>query len=189
MTAKKSYEELKQHLDASYANRKQPLEERRRALDEEDNALEEWYKTRLTFLDEVWSDPNSDRAPLPSEERRDTATLPRESHLERNGSGSYRPSTEPSNHRPWGGRTRAQAVREVLGEIQDEIITQPLVRQRFVEKHPGSDSASLQTAISHLLKQLADEGELVRIGKGTATEPYKYRRKTKQQEEVKPVGP
>lgn len=186
MTRELSHEEHKQSLDSIYAGQAQALGARQQDLDKERKELEEWYKRGLAMLKRAYPETDSGEA-LPSEKGgRDSVTPPQESILRANGS---------RGDRPWGRGSMSKEARIILDEIQDdEVFTQPLVRERFVEKYPGGDSVSLQTAISHLLRRLSEEGELERFGKNSPTEPYQYRktpqyRGRQEREEAKHMTP
>jgi hypothetical protein len=167
MTAEAPHEGHKQSLDSIYADHMQSLDARQRALDEERKEVEEWYRRGLAMLERRYPESGSGETLPPEEGGQDRGTPLRESVLGANGS---------SDSRPWGKRSMTEEARLVLDEIQDEIVTQPLIRAKIVEKYPGSDSVSLQTGISHLLRRLTNEGELERYGKRSPTEPYQYRK-------------
>jgi hypothetical protein len=186
MTTETSHKDLKQSLDSIYAGQTQTLDARQQDLDKDRQELEEWYKRGLRLLERIPRPESSGETLFPEESRRASITAPRERVSRANGS---------SDSRPWGKHSMTEGVRLVLDEIgQNEVFTQPIVRTTFVEKYPGSDSVSLQTSISHLLRDLSKRGELERFGKESATDPFLYRKTPKyrnrqEREEAKLVGP
>jgi hypothetical protein len=186
MAVEGPHRELKRSLDSIYASQTQALDARQRALDEERREIEEWYSRGLLLLQRTYSEPDGGETPFAEESGRDRVTQAQERALGANGT---------SDNRPWGKRSMTEEVRNILDEIQDdEVFTQPIVRARFIEKHPGSDSVSLQTAISHLLRRLTNQAELERFGKRSATQPFNYRktnryRNRQEREEAKPLEP
>jgi hypothetical protein len=188
MTLKLSFEEARQNLEATLERNRRTLEAKHKA---EIQDLEDKYKAKLQLLDEVWSESSEgSRTPTSKSEQEDTES--RRSAAGPNGSGSYAiPSTPPKYTTK---RSVGDEVRIILDELrdeiaEDEIITQITVRERYVEKYPGTDNVNLRSRISHTLKQLsADNGPLELIEKGAGSEPSKYRLRS-QQEEVGLLGP
>jgi len=183
METKRSYEELKQGVESHFAERVQSLEAEIRALEEERRA-------KLKWLEEIWSASRGNMSPIATtEERQEPAEAQEEDVADSNGAkhrstaGGSVPRYTRSVRRPATDR-----IRDILDEIEDEIVTQPLIRERFVEKYPGSDSNSLASAIAHILKEQVKFGKLELIEEGRAGVPNKYR-KVKTEAEVNFLGP
>jgi hypothetical protein len=186
MTNDTSHKNLKRSLDSIYTDQVQALDARQQALNNERNELEEWYRRGLRLLERTHSESSGGETLFPEESRRDSVTAPQERVSQANGS---------SDTPPWGKGSMTEEVRIVLDEIgADEVFTQPIIRTKFVEKYPGSNSVSLQTSISHLLRQLNKRGELDRFGKESPTDPYLYcktpkYRNRQEREEARLLGP
>lgn len=152
---------------------------RMQALEVERQSLEDERKTQLSLLDEIWSAsaddvknqvPSSEGIQVQDEVKTSGEDVPRSNGVDRYFSRRSYASRRPATDR----------IRDILDEAEEnEIITQPIVRQKFVEKYPGSDSNSLASAIAHILKGQVGSGKFELMREGKAGEPNQYRKKRK----------
>jgi hypothetical protein len=74
-----------------------------------------------------------------------------------------------------------EEVLKALSESDSDIVTQPELKERIMDKYPDADVARVASAISRCLTQLTKRGDLELVEKGRARAPHKYR-KTKREE-------
>ena len=185
MSIKRSREELKRALEARQSRDRQALEAKHRG---ELQDLEDRHKAERQLLNEIWPESgDEDRAPAPEEEP-EAATAP-PSTLKSNGARTTRLASGAFSRPAFSRRgSVADEVQIILDEISDELaedeaITQHTVRERYVEKFPGSDNVNLRSQISHTLRQLSDEmGPLELVQRGAGSRPSRYRMRKKQRE-------
>lgn len=189
MTVKLSFEEAKQNLEAARARGRRALEAEHKAETQaleakqkaEAREFEDKYRTRLEVLEEIWSESNEESSAASSENGQEGIKASPDPVMDVSGSASHLFPDASSAHSIARRRPVSDEVQIILDEMEDEIeddeiITQITIREKYVEKYPGTDNVNLRSRISHTLKQLSNEdGRLELIQKGAGSEPSKYR--------------
>lgn len=184
MSLKLSLEEARQKLEVRRAEDRRALEAKHKA---ETQDLEDKYSAKLQLLHEIWPESSADNPTPPSESEPKIDVMPRDGAVGSNGSTT---NLFPDTSRRYivGKRSVSDEVQIILEEMRgvvadDEIVTTVPVRERYVEKYPGTDNVNLRSRISHILKQASEgDGPLELIEKGVGSEPSKYRFRKKQGE-------
>jgi hypothetical protein len=81
--------------------------------------------------------------------------------------------------------TRREMIVQVIPEFRGEGFSQSDVRSKILDKWPEAKARSLGSGIANLLKEMADEGYLERLG----GHPLQYREKPQNQEGTLNMGP
>jgi len=81
-----------------------------------------------------------------------------------------------------------EEVLRALSDTEADVITQPEIKERVLDKYPDANVARAASGISRALTQLTKRGELELVERGTARAPHKYR-KTNKEKEVDLLGP
>lgn len=101
---------------------------------------------------------------------------------------------EPTSNGSSVGRTipmvtlREEAWK-VLQDPEIDIVTQPDIRERILDKYPDAKVQSVRSVISMYLNTLAKQGDIELVEQGKAGSASKYRAKKRNEEEVGLLGP
>lgn len=95
----------------------------------------------------------------------------------------------PRDNNPGGlprGVTRKQIVEQIVPEIKGQPFEPRDIRERFLERYPQADASHFPQAISNILREMAEKGEIKRLGrKGDArNDPFIYQANDSQEESL-----
>lgn len=86
--------------------------------------------------------------------------------------------------------TRRQAILQIIPEFEGSTFAPRDVRKRYIELYPQENNKNLAPTLSGLLKDMAQRGEIERVGRGEkATDPTIYRAKENNEESLLKSGP
>lgn len=183
MPLKLTFEEAQRNLEIARTRERRDLDAKHKG---EVQDLEDRYKVKQELLKEIWSESGGDDPAPPSENGQVVDTASQDGTEESNDSDVRLLRGGTSTYMTVRRRSITNEVMIILEEMRDEvaddeIITQVPVRERYVEKYPGTDGTNLRSRISHTLKRASEEdGPLELVEKGAGSEPSKYRFRKRQ---------
>lgn len=150
--------------------------------------LENDRRKAIEALNEAWLKMGGSERDLVSISAEDAASTVDEAPPTQEGThNQLRETVEaaPTRNGTSSGRTIHMTTirKEVLGALSDmeaDVITQPEIKDRVLDKYPDANAARAASAISRALTQLTERGELELIQRGTARAPHKYRKVNKE---------
>ena len=76
------------------------------------------------------------------------------------------------------GLTRRQIVQQIIDELDKDTFVPLDIRERYIKRYPQANTKTLASAISTLLRKMAEKGEIQRLGRegDSPTDPYVYQK-------------